>query len=91
MGVCVNSGYAKELREAIDLEPGTNKARAASVKIAPAKILRFLPWLAAVLSGLLLTLCFPRWDQGWVCWIALTPLISAILFGNGSADLRSHL
>ena len=41
------------------------------------------PWLAAVLSGLLLTLCFPRADQGWLCWVALTPLASAVLFGKG--------
>ena len=41
------------------------------------------PWLAAVLSGLLLTLCFPRADQGWLGWVALTPLASAVLFGKG--------
>jgi len=50
------------------------------------KILRFWPWLATVLSGLLLTLCFPRWDQGWLCWVALTPLIAAVLLGNGSGE-----
>jgi apolipoprotein N-acyltransferase len=38
------------------------------------------PCSAAVLSGLLLTLCFPPFDQGWLCWIALTPLISALWF-----------
>ncbi len=43
---------------------------------------RFWPWLAAILSGVLLTLCFPRWDQAWLCWIALTPLISALWFGK---------
>ncbi len=42
-----------------------------------------LPWLAAALSGILLTLCFPRWNQTWLCWVALTPLISAIWFSNG--------
>lgn len=30
-----------------------------------------------------MALCFPRWDQGWLCWIALTPLISAIFFSTG--------
>jgi len=47
--------------------------------------LRVWPWLAALLSGGLLTLCFPRWDQGWLCWIALTPLIAAVWFSEGSA------
>ncbi|MCX6968015.1 MAG: apolipoprotein N-acyltransferase [Verrucomicrobia bacterium] len=44
------------------------------------------PWLAAILSGLLLTLCFPSfpgWEQGWLCWVALTPLIAAVWFGGG--------
>ena len=40
------------------------------------------PWGAAILSGLLLTLCYPRFDQGWLCWIALTPLLSALWFSN---------
>ena len=40
------------------------------------------PWAAAVLSGVLLTLCFPRWDQGWLAWIALTPLICAVFFSR---------
>ncbi len=43
---------------------------------------RFWPWLAAAASGALLTLCFPHWDQGWLAWIALTPLISALLFSQ---------
>lgn len=36
--------------------------------------------MAAVSSGLLLTLCYPRWDQTWLCWLALTPLICAVFF-----------
>jgi len=44
------------------------------------KLVRLWPWAAAVLSGLLLVLCFPPWNQGWLCWIALTPLICALLF-----------
>ena len=43
-------------------------------------VLKAWPWAAAALSGLLLTLCFPPWDQGWLCWIALTPLICAVFF-----------
>jgi len=46
------------------------------------KALRFWPWLAAVSSGLLCTGCFPPFDQTWLCWIALTPLIAAIWFSG---------
>ena len=44
---------------------------------------RFWPWLATALSGVLLTLGFPRWDQAWLCWVALAPVIAAIWFGGG--------
>ncbi len=39
---------------------------------------RWWPWLAAVASGLLLTLGLEPWNQEWVCWVALTPLIAAV-------------
>jgi apolipoprotein N-acyltransferase len=42
------------------------------------------------MSGVLLTLCFPPWDQGWLCWIALTPLAAAS-FIPGSAWRRAVL
>ena len=35
---------------------------------------------------MLLTLCFPcfqGWEQGWLCWVALMPLIAAVWFGGG--------
>src|ERR1700720_2391529 len=32
------------------------------------------------MSGLLCTACFPPFNQTWLCWIALTPLIVAIWF-----------
>lgn len=38
------------------------------------------PWLAAATSGVLLSLCYPGYDQPWLCWIALTPLIVALWF-----------
>jgi apolipoprotein N-acyltransferase len=49
------------------------------------KGLRFWPWLAAILSGLLCTACFPPFDQSWLCWIALTPLIAAVWFSGRSS------
>ena len=61
------------------------------IKYPPVKPFRFWPWLAAVLSGLLLTLCFPRWDEGWLCWVALTPLVAAVWFGNGGVKRAAQL
>src|SRR5260370_4684683 len=40
------------------------------------------PWLAAICSGLLYTGCFAPFNLTWLCWIALTPLIAAILFSG---------
>ncbi|MEO8205075.1 MAG: apolipoprotein N-acyltransferase [Chthoniobacterales bacterium] len=40
------------------------------------------PWLCAILSGLLITLCFPPFEQSWLAWLALTPLISAVWFSD---------
>lgn len=39
------------------------------------------PWLAAALSGLLLALCFPPFEQTYLVWVALCPLICALWFG----------
>jgi apolipoprotein N-acyltransferase len=52
------------------------------------KALRFWPWLAAVASGLLGAACFPPFDQSWLGWIALTPLIVAIWFSGENS--RRH-
>ncbi len=47
--------------------------------------LKLWPWLAAVLSGVLTTLCFAPFEQTWLCWIALTPLLAAVWFsGEGT-------
>ena len=40
------------------------------------------PWVAAALSGLLLSFSLPPANQTWLCWIALAPLISAVWFSN---------
>jgi apolipoprotein N-acyltransferase len=52
------------------------------------KTLRLWPWLAAVASGLLATGCFAPFDQAWLCWIALTPLIAAIWFSGENSRRR---
>jgi apolipoprotein N-acyltransferase len=52
------------------------------------KTLRFWPWLAAISSGLLCTACFPPFDQSWLCWIALTPLIAAVWFSGQNSKRR---
>lgn len=36
------------------------------------------PHAAATASGLLTTLAFPPFDQGWIVWISLTPLLAAL-------------
>ena len=52
------------------------------------KALRAWPWLAAIVSGLLYTACFPPFDQGWLCWFALTPLLAAIWFSGENSKRR---
>jgi len=52
------------------------------------KLLQFWPWLAAIFSGVLCTLCFPPFNQNWLCWIALTPLIAAVWFSGQNSKRR---
>jgi len=49
---------------------------------------RSWPWLAAVASGLLGVACFAPFDQSWLCWIALTPLIAAVWFSGENCRRR---
>jgi len=59
---------------------------------APSPVRRLWPWLAAVASGVLLALCFPPYDQGWLVWVALTPLICALWFsGDQKHSIRRPL
>ena len=46
------------------------------------------PWLAAALSGLLGTFCFAPFEQNWLVWIALTPLIAAVWFSGKNSKRR---
>lgn len=48
------------------------------------------PWLAAVATGLLGSACFPPFEQTWLVWIALTPLIAAVWF-SGKTSARPWL
>jgi apolipoprotein N-acyltransferase len=46
------------------------------------------PWLAAAASGLLGVFCFPPFDQSWLCWFALAPLIVAVWFSGENSKRR---
>ena len=46
------------------------------------------PWLAAILNGVLATLCFAPFEQTWLCWIALTPLLAAVWFSGEGRKRR---
>ena len=67
---------------AVDFE----SCRELNVRKLSRKAVRFWPWLAAIVSGLLCTGCFPPFNEGWLCWFALTPLIAAIWFGENPRE-----
>lgn len=46
--------------------------------ITPSAIRNLWPWLAAVSSGILLTLSFPPFNQAGLIWFALLPLLAAL-------------
>jgi len=50
--------------------------------------LRGWPWLAAITTGLLYRGCFAPFDQAWLCWIALTPLLAAVFFSGAGCKRR---
>ena len=50
--------------------------------------LKLWPWLAAILTGVLATLCFAPFEQTWLCWIALTPLLAAVWFSGEGTKRR---
>ncbi|MGZ5553702.1 MAG: apolipoprotein N-acyltransferase [Chthoniobacterales bacterium] len=51
-------------------------------------VLRLWPWLAAITSGIFCRLCFAPHDQAWLCWLALTPLLSAVWFSGNETKRR---
>ncbi len=54
------------------------------------KALRLWPWLAAISTGVLYAGCFAPFNQTWLCWIALTPLLAALWF-SGTSSKRGWL
>jgi apolipoprotein N-acyltransferase len=50
------------------------------IQILNSQIIRLWPWLAAIVSGVALALGFPPWNQSWLVWIALGPVIAALWF-----------
>ena len=49
----------------------------------PSRLARWWPWLAAVLSGVLLILSFPPADVGGIAFVALVPLLMAVWIPQG--------
>ncbi len=43
---------------------------------------RLWPWLAALASGFLYAACFEPFNQTWLCWICLGPLLGAVWFSG---------
>lgn len=58
-------------------------------KSAPS-LLGYWPEFAAILSGLLLALCYPRWDVGWLIWIWQAPLLAALWFSEPRRATQSR-
>lgn len=52
------------------------------------KALRRWPWLAAIATGLLYRACFSPYNQAWLCWFALTPLLAAVWFSEPEPGRR---
>ncbi len=54
------------------------------------KLIKFWPWLAAILSGLLLALCYAPWEYGDLVWVWSWPLLAALWFSKPkSQSLKS--
>ena len=53
-----------------------------------AQALRLWPWLAAIITGVLGALAIPPLDQGWLIWVALVPLILAVLCSGQNSRRR---
>ncbi len=57
-------------------------------KRAAGGVLKLWPWLAALASGALATVCFAPFGWTWCCWFALAPLLAAIWFSGEGKKRR---
>ncbi len=55
---------------------------------APQIVRRLWPWVAAATTGALIPIGLPPFDQGWVVWIALVPLLCALWFSGQAGASR---
>ncbi|MBU6300681.1 MAG: apolipoprotein N-acyltransferase [Verrucomicrobia bacterium] len=46
----------------------------------------YRPWIAAILSGVLLALCFPNWDRSQLIWIWQAPVLLVLWFYDRPAQ-----
>ncbi len=77
-----NHGVAASSRQHLE-PPGEPLEKASSTRRTPdgpSLLASLWPHAAALISALLLAAAYPPFDQGWLCWIALTPLICAVWF-----------
>jgi apolipoprotein N-acyltransferase len=58
------------------------------MRAAARRLTNLWPWFAAALSGLLGVFCFAPFNQSWLCWIALTPLVVAVWFSGENSKRR---
>lgn len=49
---------------------------------------RLWPWVAAIGSGLLCAACFAPFEQVWLCWLCLVPLLAAVWFSGGQVKRK---
>lgn len=47
-------------------------------------MIKFWPWFAAIISGVLLGLCYPKHDLGNLIWIWQLPLLAALWFSTST-------
>src|SRR4029078_3165043 len=50
--------------------------------------LKLWQWLAAGLTGGLTTLRFAPFEQNWLCWLSLPPLLAAVCFSGEGMKRR---